>query len=260
MIKSTGMEIIGGWRQMRRTVAVLVTVLAASCQPSQWRRTVVEVLMRQIYFAGALATRFTIFMGILVGVSVVLQAELWLRAVGQSTLLAPLLVAIIVRQLGPLLVNLVVIGRSGSAIAVELANMTVTGQIDVLESQGVDPFRYLVVPRVVALAVSVACLTVLFIVTSLGSGYLCGLLIGTYPGPPGQFLDDLLRAFSGADALNLAAATLLPALLTGTICCVQGMSVAQTINDVPRAITRAMSQSVATLFIVMVALTLLSYL
>ena len=75
-----------------------------------------------------------------------MQYNAWIGKVVQSRLLGPVVVVVVVRELGPLLVNFVVIARSGSADATELGLMHVAGEISVLER--LDPLLFLVVPRV----------------------------------------------------------------------------------------------------------------
>src|SRR3712207_9576670 len=64
-----------------------------------WRRTVRDVLARQVLYSGVEATPFTVVVAFLVGVSIVVQVQLWVRKVGQSQLIGPLLVAVVIREL-----------------------------------------------------------------------------------------------------------------------------------------------------------------
>ena len=74
----------------------------------------------------------------MVGISIVVQMQVFLAKVGESALLGPVLVMVIVREAAPLLVNFIVIGRSGPAIAAELGNMKIAGQVHVLDAQGIE--------------------------------------------------------------------------------------------------------------------------
>lgn len=243
------------------TIATLLglVVWSAACR-QQWRATTRRVLLWQVYFTGVRTTPFILTLGGVIGVIIVMQAQVWLRQVGQSTLLAPLLVAVLIRELAPLLVNLLLIARSGNAMAVELGNMTVNDEVRSLRSQGVDPMSYLVVPRVLSLIIAAACLTLLFIAVSVGGGYLAGLVLGTRPGPPMQFADDLMRALSAIDVVALALKTLAPAAITGCICCAAGLSVTGGVNAVPPAAIKAMTRSVIATFAISVLISALSYL
>ena len=86
--------------------------------------------------------------------------------------------AVVARELGPVLINLVVIVRSGSAMTTELGVLKINGEVRALEAQGSDPFLHLVMPRVLGMAVSTFCLTIVFILVAFASGYLFAAWMG----------------------------------------------------------------------------------
>ncbi len=245
---------------VRYLAAVTWAGVRLGCTAATWPRTVRDVLARQILFTGVEAGWFIGTLGLLVGVSVVVQAQLWLFKFGQSALLGPILVAVIVREAGPLLVNFAVIGRSGTAIATELASMRVHDEIRVMEAQGLDPLRYLVVPRMAGVMTSVFGLTILFVALSLVSGYGCGLLMGAHAATPGDFAASVFREIGWADWIALVTKTLVPGLLTGAICSIEGLSIRGSVTEVPQAATRAVVKSITALFVVSAAISVLTYL
>jgi phospholipid/cholesterol/gamma-HCH transport system permease protein len=259
-VGKTGAQAIEQWQKLRYLLAVVAAVLSVAVRPSQWRRTVRDVLARQILFTGVDATRFVSLIALMVGLSVVVQAQVWLTKVGQVGLLGPLLITVIVREVGPLLTNFVVIGRSGTAIATELGNMKVFGEVHALDAQGLDPFLYLVVPRVLGMAISVFCLTVVFIVVSLVGGYLVGLAVGATNMEPMRFTETVLRGLQQADVWNLLIKSFVPGLLTGAICCTEGLSVTSSITEVPQAATRAVVRSTTALFVTSALVSVVTYL
>lgn len=230
-------------------ISVSYSVLALAVRPRYWPGTVRDVLARQILFTGVEAVRFISFIALLVGVSIVVQVHVLLARVGQSELLGPILVAVVIRELGPLLTNFVIIGRSGAAVTTEIGNMKVNGEIAVLDSQGLDPFTYLVLPRAMGMMISVFCLTIVFIVVALGSGFLSGVLMGANTGTPRMFVDSVMGAVTPVDVLSLLAKALIPPLLTASICCVEGFSVSTAVTEVPQATTRSLMTAVAVLFV-----------
>ena len=242
-----------------RLFAVTWAVLCLAVQPRYWSRTVRAVFARQILFTGVEALKFVSLVAFITGIGVVVQAQLWLGKTGQSALLGPILVMVIIREMAPLLVNFIVIGRSGNAIATELASMKVNGEIRVLEAQGLDMLVYLAVPRVLGMAVSVFCLTLAFIVVSFASGYFCGILTGVGTADPGLFIASILKDVHLPDLFNLLAKTLIPGMLTSVICILEGLSVQRAITEIPQAATRAVVRSIAALFIVSVIVSILSY-
>lgn len=255
-----GATTIGKWRGVRLLLAVAWTVLCVTVKPRYWRKSIREVLVRQILFTGFDATKFIALIAFLVGISIVVQAQVWLTAIGQTQLLSSVLVMVIVREVGPLLTNFVVIGRSGTAIATELGNMKVNGEVHVLDAQGLDPFIYLVVTRSLGVAVSVFCLTIIFIMVSFLSGYLSGVLMGATSMDPLRFTDTVFRAVSKADVFNVAIKTFVPGLLTGVICSTEGLSVGTAVTEVPQAATRGVVRSTTALFITSALVSLVTYL
>jgi len=259
-IAKTGEATVRKLGELSHLMAVSWTIFSVGLRPRYWRRTVREVLALQILLAGARGLPFVLLVALTVGILVVVPAQVWLGRIGQSQLLGSLLVTVIIRELGPLLVNIAVIGRTGSAIAAETGNMSLSGQVRALDSMGVDPFVYLVVPRVVGVIVSVFVLTQVFIVASLGGGYLCGLLIGVSPGGPIAYAEMVVAAVGPGALASLLAKSVVPALLTGVICCTEGFSVHGDRGRLAPATTRAMTRSVAALFLSCLVISILTYL
>lgn len=254
-----GRKTLARGRAAGRVLAVVWAVLRLAAQPRYWPRTVRAVFARQILFTGVEALNFVSLVALITGVSVVVQAQLWLGKTGQTALLGPILVMVIIREVAPLLVNFIVIGRSGNAIATELASMKVNGEIRVLEAQGLDTLAYLAVPRALGMAVAVFGLTIAFIAVSFAGGFFCGVLTGVGSGDPRLFVDSILKDVHLPDLFNLLAKTLIPGMLTSVICILEGLSVQRAITEVPQAATRAVVRSIAALFIVSVIVSILSY-
>jgi phospholipid/cholesterol/gamma-HCH transport system permease protein len=259
-IAAMGGGVATWWRGVRYYLSVAVTVVWVALFPRHWLSTVRNVLARQILFTGYQATRFVSTVALLVGISVVVQAQVWTAALGQSSLLGPVLVMVIIREVGPLLTNFIVIARSGTAMATELASMRVMGETHVLDAQGVDPFIYLILPRVIGAAVSVFCLAIIFIGVSIIGGFFSGLLLGANTGGPWLFLDSVIGAITPSDVFNLLAKTIIPGLLMGTICCVEGLKIKGISTEVPQAATRAVVKSIMALFVTSALVSLLTYL
>ena len=249
------------WGRMGVSVASMMwAVVALALQPRRWRRTIRAVFVRQLLHTGVHTIAPVGLVAFLIGIVVVMQAQLWLGKVGQTEWLGPFLVVVVVRELAPLLTNLIMILRNGSEMTVELADMTVTGKTRMLDAQGIDPLIYLVMPRVVAMVVSTFCLVILFILFSFASGYLFSFTIGLRVAAPGIFLNQVLRALQSEDVLKLLVTGLVPPLLTAAVCCSEGLNAPVTSTAIPLATRRALSYSVVGLFLVSVPASVLTYL
>ncbi len=258
-VAKIGDHVLARWAVVRDIAAVAWAVIVLSCKPSTWRPPVRAQLGRQILFTGVEAVWVVVAIAVLAGVSVVVQTQLWLTRFGQTELLGAILVATIIRELGPLFVNFVVIGRSGTAISTELANMRVLREVELLDAQGVEPMIYLIVPRVLGMTISVLCLTVVFIIVSLISGYLFGFMLNIASRNPAAFLNAVFQSVTPSDIINLIAKTLIPGMTTGIICSLEGISIRGLITEVPQATTRGVVRSIIALLLISAIVSVFTY-
>jgi len=259
LLSNVGAALVDWLRQLMRLIAVLTTVAIMSTRPRHWARTVRNVLSRQILFTGVQAVPLIVGVAFVVGISIVMQAQVWLARVGQKQLLGPLLVVVLVREFAPVLANLVVIVRSASAVAAEMANMKLSGEVHLLDAQGLDPLVYLMMPRVVGMAICVLGLSLTFVVVSLTSGFVFGQLIGA-PVRPHEFADSVLGSIGLADILNLLSKSVIPGAITATICCMEGLNVGTAQTEIPRATSRGLERSVIAMFVIAAVVSVLTYL
>lgn len=255
-VATLGGRALAVWHFLSYIIAVLYAVVRQALHLRYWGRVVRREFLEQCYRIGNQALWFVVLLAVLVGLGLVFQAILWLNIAGQSDLLGRFLVMILVREIAPVLVNLIVIGRSGTAMTAELGIMAATGEVRALDAQGLDPFVYLVLPRVAAMVVAASCLCVVFLSISLASGYLFGQVMAISNIAPGTFLNTVLKAIGPAEAVALPLKTLLPALITGVICCVEGLRAKSSVSDVPSALPPCFALSVTALFMVSAAVTL----
>lgn len=218
------------------------------------------VLRRQILFTGIQAVPFIGFLAILTAASLVVQAQIRLAGFSQSDLFGQLLVVVLVREVGPLIVALVVIARSGTAIATEIANMQVGGEIRGLEYAGIDPFTYLVVPRLGGVCLAMVCLTLQYIAVSLIGGWALSHAFGVAAAPDaGQYIASITRNLYPSDLWVVMAKTVVPGLLIAAIACREGLHCTGGITAVPRATTRSVVRAIAAVFIWDATITAVTY-
>jgi len=247
------------WDELRHAAAVIGTVLYVCARPRYWVRTVRRAFVRQVVAIGVESVGLVCGVAVFVGITVVVQLVFWIGEAGQSQMLGPLLVAVVARELSPVLISIVVIVRSGSAMATELGIMKIGGRVHVLEAQGISPFIYLVTPRVLAAAVSTFCLTIVFILVAFLSGYLFGATVGKGSRDLLLLADTVSRAVRPKDVLAILSKSTLPALFAGASCCIGGLGVGGSLTEVPQATQRALVRSVAGLFVISTVVSLLTY-
>jgi len=248
------------WDELRHAAAVIGTVLCVCARPQCWARAARKAFARQVLSIGVEPLWFVGAVAVFVGISVVVQLTFWVGEAGQSQLLGPLLVTVVARELGPVLINLIVIVRSGSAMTTELGVLKINGEVRALETQGGDPFLQLVIPRVLGTAVSTFCLTIVFILVAFASGYLFAAWTGKGSRDLLLFADTVSGAFQPKDVFNIIAKSILPALFAGATCCIGGLGVGGSVAEIPQATQRALTRSVAGLFVISAVVSLLTYL
>jgi len=151
---------------------VYLSLRATLRDQAQGLRQVFRVLSAQIYFTGWQALPLITVMGLGTGSIFVLQSLANLTLLGGTQMIGNFLIIMVLREAGPLLVALVVIARSGTAVAAEIGNMRANREIEALESMGINPLSYIVFPRVFGGTISVLCLAFYFNFIALFGGFL----------------------------------------------------------------------------------------
>lgn len=133
-------------------------------------------IFQQMVFAGAQSLVIVFFISLFTGIVIAMQSAYQLQQLGAVIYVAPMVSISMARELGPVFSALVVAGRVGSAISAELGTMKVSEQIEALETLAIDPVRFLVVPRFLALIIMLPCLTLMSNLT----GILGGMIVGVF--------------------------------------------------------------------------------
>src|SRR3989338_4426119 len=134
-----------------------------------------ESIFSQMVFAGVDSLIIAFFVALFTGIVIAMQSAYQLSRFGANIYIAPMVSIGLARELGPVLTALVVAGRVGAAIAAELGTMKVTEQIEALDTMALNPIRFLVVPRFLALLVMLPCLTVIADIAGIFGGFLVGV-------------------------------------------------------------------------------------
>lgn len=158
------------WGQMG---LFLLTTLASALRPPY----PIYPIVKQLHFIGARSTLVILVAGAFTGMVVALQFHDTLVRFGSVSMLGSVVALALIRELGPVLSALVVIGRAGSAICAELGIMRSDEQIDALECMAIDPYKHLVVPRMLAGLIAVPVLTMMFIVVGIFGGWFVGVVL-----------------------------------------------------------------------------------
>ena len=216
-----------------------------------------DVLVKQIYFTGIKAISIIGWISLVIGGTIIIQGMTILANFGQSDLVYTLLKIIITLELGPILTAFILTARSGTAIATELGNMVVNHEIEALISMGISPIRYLVIPRVISMVISLVCLTIFFNLFGLIGGYMVSSLF-----QPVGFIDyiaSLMNKIEIIDLVTMIIKSLIFGLIISVISCYQGLKVNISSTEVPQVTIDAVVQSLTWLFIFNILVTIIYY-
>ncbi|NQU73592.1 MAG: ABC transporter permease [Candidatus Omnitrophica bacterium] len=134
-----------------------------------------EYIFEQMVFVGVRSLSIVFFVTFFTGVVLAMQSAYQLSKLGATMYVAGLVSVSMARELAPVLTALVVAGRVGAAITAQIGSMQVTEQIEALDTMALDPVRFLVVPRFLALLIMVPALTVFGDLMGNIGGYLIGV-------------------------------------------------------------------------------------
>jgi len=219
------------------TLGVLVTKGAHA------RKLIYPLTIQQLARSGVRLLPMIIFLAIALGLVIIGQTVSLLSRVGVNQLLGTVMVTVVVRELGPLLTALFVLSRMGASTVIELGTSRALGEVEALEVLGIDPIHYLVVPRVVGMAIGLFSLTVYMILGALVSGYMWAFLQDV-PLTPGDYFRQLAASLTGLDFVLLALKTIFFGAIIAVITCFYGLAQPLRVEDVSQATVRAVGQSV----------------
>lgn len=209
--------------------------------------TGLTVLFKQILFTGVDALPLIAMVSLAIGGIIIIQSLTFLPRIGGESLIGKLLIIVIIRELGPILTSFIVIGRSGTAITTEIGNMVVSHEIEALEAMGVDPIRYIVIPRILGVTISLVGLNIYFTIFAIIGGYLVSkmVLVTSFP----VFLQIILESMVLSDIAISLAKGFIFGILISLICTFQGFSVKLSSTEVPRMTSKAVVHAIAAVFL-----------
>ena len=201
------------------------------------RRIVLRFTSEQIYFTAIEALPIVVFIALITGSLIIMQLTRHFGTVEGRYVLGELIVILVVRELGPLFTALTVIMRSAVAVTVETSYMSVLGELDAIEMQGIDPLHILCVPRLIGITVAVFCLFFIFDMVAILGGY---AIAWTVTGVQTEnFLDEISKAISGIDiTVGIVKAIFFGFTITVT-CLYRGFRPKKAITEIPQETSKA---------------------
>jgi phospholipid/cholesterol/gamma-HCH transport system permease protein len=200
--------------------ALSVAAMRIVAQPRRFRLT---SMVHQLDNVGWRGVPIMVLITFLVGCIIAQQGIFHFSKFGADIYVVDMVGILVLRELGVLIVCIMVAGRSGSAYTAELGSMKMREEIDALQTMGFDPIEVLILPRILALIIGVPILTFLGSIAALyGGGLVCWLYGGIEPS---IFIERLKEAISlDHFEVGMIKAPFM-ALVIGVVACVEGMNV-----------------------------------
>lgn len=211
----------------------LLSAVACSLTPP-WKG---RLIVNRILFLGAQSVLVIALTGAFTGMVLALQGYYALSRFGSDAFLGPLVALSLVRELGPVISALMVTGRAGSAITAEIGIMRNGEQLDAMELMGLNPFRYVVVPNLLAALVAMPLLTAMFDVIGIWGGYLIG--VRTLGVSGGTYLAEIAQYMEWSDILGGVWKSLTFGVIICWVSCYKGYYTGFGAEGVSRATTQA---------------------
>jgi phospholipid/cholesterol/gamma-HCH transport system permease protein len=251
---------LGRWSIIRLSVAadILATIGTAFKNVLPMLRygntAIRSVLLKQIYFTGLQASGIIVTIAVILGTVVITQVVSLVGSNGALT--GKILVWVVFGELAPLLTAIIVIARSGTAIAAELGSMKINGEIDSIEMMGIPADRYLLMPRIFGVTGSLIVLTIYFVMISFITSFIVAS-VGWHITFE-QFTQGISSVLGSKEVFVLFAKSTLFGLCISATCCSYGLRVGRSVTEIPQAATKAVMMSLMAVFVLDGLLTYLS--
>lgn len=246
-------QVITGIGLLRIIVHAFINLFLAI---KQGRGPIMAVMRKQIYFTGLESLKVIVIISLTIGIVIITQI---ISLVGTNeTLSGRVLVWVVIRELGPLLTAIIIIARSGTAIATELGYMKINNEIESIEAMGIPADRYLIMPRIIGVTTSVVILTIYFEIAAIFGGFVIASF--GWHVTFAKFAEGIFSILSIKELGMSFIKSLCFGLFLSAACCRHGLSVGKSATQIPQAATKGVMQSLFLVFMLDGIITLVSIL
>ena len=180
----------------------------------------ISLVLKKIQFIGYQSISVIFLTGAFTGMVLGYQGFNTLNRFGSEAFLGPMVGLSLIKEMGPVIAALMVTGRAGSSVTAEIGIMRITEQIDAIELMGLNPYRYLIVPNLLAAIIALPLLTAIFDVVGIFGGYLVGVkLLGLGPG---TYFSELINYVEMEDIIEGVIKSLNFGIIISWVCCFKG--------------------------------------
>ena len=201
-----------------------------------------KILIMQILFTFVEALGVSCLLALGIGAAVNIIGIPFLASLSQERLIYSLLIIIITRELGPLLIAFIIIARSATAIATEIAGMVISHEVEAYISVGVDPIEHLAVPRFLGVTISLFMLNIFFNIFGLVGSYAVAQFFN--PLPASVYFGNLLEILTLPDLVISIIKSLGFGMIISMVAIIRGLEVERASTEVPVAGLKAVGSAI----------------
>jgi phospholipid/cholesterol/gamma-HCH transport system permease protein len=216
-----------------------------------------KILIMQILFTFVEAMGITSLLALGIGTAVNLLGMSFLAGISQERYIYPLLIAIIMREFGPLLTAFIIIARSATAIATEIAGMVISHEVEAYISIGIDPIEHLAVPRFLGVTISLFLLNIYFSMFGLGASFAVTQLFNNLPAE--VYFHNLLQNLKFSDIVISIMKSVSFGMIIAIVAIIRGFSVERASTEIPVAGLKAVGAAFAWCILLDIVLSILYY-
>jgi phospholipid/cholesterol/gamma-HCH transport system permease protein len=250
-----GRAVLARGREVVQIGALLyAAVKGAVLEGRRGRRMVVSATATQVYFTAIEPLAIFLLVAVTSGFFAIVLSDSLMRPNGLAPHIPTVVAQAVVRELVPLVIALVVIGRSGPAIATELGYMRVNNEIEALDLAGANTDYLVVLPRIVGVTLATAALTIAMSAAALAGGFLLGTALDLVS--VGLRFEQILQSISLLTIVLALAKALTFGLVISTVNCYHGLAVQHSFTEIPRANVRGAVQCYLGCFVLNAALSI----
>jgi phospholipid/cholesterol/gamma-HCH transport system permease protein len=215
--------------------------------PLAWRQR--KKIFEQLFEIGNASLLMICILSLFIGGVLALQTGPVLVRNGMSSVLGGMVGLSICKELAPVMMAILIAGRVGSAMSAEIGSMKVYEEIDALKTMNIDPVQYLVLPRMIAIAVALPTL----VIFSIPVGWFGGALVCDFNDRIsvsfGSYFQNLREVVQFSDVANGVFKAFIFALVIGIVSCHQGLVTRGGPRGIGRSVTKAVVNSIVLVLI-----------
>lgn len=237
-------------RPFGQQIALLCRAIASLFSKSRSFKTDSRNIILQTFFTGIEIFPTLFIVATLFGTITIVEVFSMMGKMGFGDFVGSMIVAVIIRDLGPILTAFLIAGRSGSSLTTYIGSMVINDEVDALATMGVNPVRFLVMPSLIGGCIAMFIMNIFFSVSAICGGYLVTKGAIMFAGNmmsiqlTWDYLStEILKALRPFDFTYIIIKPIILGAIITTNACYQALNITRDVRQVPKAVSRSVIKS-----------------